>query len=94
MCWFILIFRKGISEPLPVAETFTFDDESGTCLKQKAKLDTLVTLVDANHFLKQYRCKDSLQDVQMATSSSDTRRVVDLLIEQGKHVACRNNIKY
>jgi G3E family GTPase len=52
-------------------------------LKQKAKLDTLVTLVDARHFLEQYSSKDSLQDVKMATSITDTRRVVDLLIEQG-----------
>jgi G3E family GTPase len=68
---------------LPIAETFTFDDESGVSLKQKAKLDTLVTLVDARHFLEQYSSKDSLQDVKMATSITDTRRVVDLLIEQG-----------
>jgi G3E family GTPase len=68
---------------LPIAETFTFDDESGVSLKQKAKLDTLVTLVDARHFLEQYTSKDSLQDVKMATSITDTRRVVDLLIEQG-----------
>eukprot|EP00029_Vermamoeba_vermiformis_P002133 TRINITY_DN1251_c0_g1_i2.p1 TRINITY_DN1251_c0_g1~~TRINITY_DN1251_c0_g1_i2.p1 ORF type:complete len:355 (+),score=42.61 TRINITY_DN1251_c0_g1_i2:748-1812(+) len=79
---YLVIESSGISEPLPIAETFTFDDESGVFLKQKAKLDTLVTLVDAKHFLEQYNSKDSLQEVQMAASSTDTRRVVDLLIEQ------------
>jgi molybdopterin-guanine dinucleotide biosynthesis protein len=49
---YLVIESSGISEPLPIAETFTFDDDSGVSLKQKAKLDTLVTLVDARHFLE------------------------------------------
>jgi len=48
---YLLIESSGISEPLPVAQTFSFDDETGTCLKDIAHLDTLVTVVDAPRFI-------------------------------------------
>ena len=50
----LLIESTGISEPLPVAETFTFADEEGVSLSDVAKLDTMVTVVDAVNFLKDY----------------------------------------
>jgi G3E family GTPase len=48
---YLLIESTGISEPLPVAETFTFEDEAGRRLADLAKLDTMVTVVDAHNFL-------------------------------------------
>ncbi len=50
---YLLIESSGISEPLPVAQTFSFDDESGTSLRDLAVLDTLVTVVDATRFLSE-----------------------------------------
>ncbi len=50
---YLLIESSGISEPLPVAQTFSFDDDSGTSLQDLAVLDTLVTVVDATRFLKE-----------------------------------------
>ena len=51
---YLVIESTGISEPLPVAETFTFADEDGVSLSDVAKLDTMVTVVDAVNFLKDY----------------------------------------
>jgi G3E family GTPase len=86
---YLLIESTGISEPLPVAETFTFEDESGRCLNDIARLDTLVTVVDALNFLKDYSSEDSLAErgAQLTDASGqavedDNRTVVDLLIEQ------------
>ena len=52
----LVIESTGISEPLPVAETFTFADEQCVSLSDVAKLDTMVTVVDAVNFLKDYHC--------------------------------------
>jgi len=50
---YLLIESSGVSEPLPVAQTFSFDDETGTSLRDLAVLDTLVTVVDATRFLRE-----------------------------------------
>ena len=59
---YLLIESTGISEPLPVAETFTFTDEAGSSLSDLAQLDTLVTVVDARNFLDDYCSADELRD--------------------------------
>ncbi|CAG9220221.1 Putative metal chaperone YciC [Paraburkholderia tropica] len=78
----LVIESTGISEPLPVAETFTFADESGQSLSDVARLDTMVTVVDAFNFLRDYGSQDSLQVRGESLGDEDTRTVVDLLIEQ------------
>ncbi|HTJ95791.1 MAG TPA: zinc metallochaperone GTPase ZigA, partial [Pararobbsia sp.] len=78
----LVIESTGISEPLPVAETFTFADEGGQSLSDVARLDTMVTVVDAFNFLKDYSSQDSLQTRGESLGDEDTRTVVDLLIEQ------------
>lgn len=78
----ILIESTGISEPLPVAETFTFEDEQGQCLNDLARLDTMVTVVDAFNFLRDYSTLETLGDRRVARDESDDRCVVDLLVEQ------------
>ncbi|MBO5393044.1 MAG: GTP-binding protein, partial [Pseudomonas sp.] len=57
---YLLIESTGISEPLPVAETFTFRDESGQSLADIARLDTMVTVVDGLNFLQDYQAAESL----------------------------------
>ena len=59
---YLVIESTGISEPLPVAETFTFADENGTSLSDVASLDTMVTVVDAINFLKDYEEAKELQE--------------------------------
>lgn len=78
----LVIESTGISEPLPVAETFTFTAEDGTSLSDLARLDTLVTVVDAFNFLKDYSSRDSLRQRGESLGEEDQRTVVDLLIEQ------------
>jgi G3E family GTPase len=79
---YLLIESTGISEPLPVAETFTFDDEHGVSLSQVARLDTMVTVVDAVNFLQDYEEAQSLQERGESLGEDDERSVADLLIEQ------------
>lgn len=79
---YLLIESSGISEPLPVAETFTFRDEDGRSLDDLARLDTMVTVVDACHFLRDYASRDSLTDRQASLGEEDERAMADLLIEQ------------
>lgn len=78
----LVIESTGISEPLPVAETFTFADEKGQSLSDIARLDTMVTVVDAFNFLRDYGSSDSLQSRGESLGDEDRRKVVDLLIEQ------------
>jgi len=79
---YLLIESTGISEPLPVAETFTFEQESGESLADVARLDTMVTVVDAENFLKDYLTGDTLTDRKQSLGEGDERAVVDLLVQQ------------
>ncbi|PJN48858.1 putative metal chaperone YciC [Paenibacillus sp. GM1FR] len=80
---YILIESTGISEPVPVAQTFTYaDEESGIDLTRLARLDCLVTVVDANRFWHDFGSGQSLLDRNQATGDEDNRDVVDLLIDQ------------
>lgn len=79
---YLLIESTGISEPLPVAETFTFADENGTSLSEVAKLDTMVTVVDAVNFLTDYDEAKDLQQTDENLGEEDERSVADLLIDQ------------
>lgn len=79
---YLLIESTGISEPLPVAETFTFSDDTGDSLAQLARLDTLVTVVDALNFERDFNSLDELQDRDLAIDEDDPRSIVDLLVDQ------------
>lgn len=77
-----MIESTGISEPLPVAETFTFEDEDGVSLGEVAELDTMVTVVDAVNFLKDYEQAKYLQETDESLGEDDERSVADLLVDQ------------
>jgi len=79
---YLLIESTGISEPMPVAETFTFEDEEGQSLSQVAQLDTMVTVVDAANFTSEIQSFDDLTDRQIGLGDDDDRNVVDLLVDQ------------
>ena len=67
---------------MPVAETFTFADEDGVSLSDVAKLDTMVTVVDAVNFLKDYEEAKYLKETGESLGEEDERSVADLLVEQ------------
>ena len=79
---YLVIESTGISEPLPVAETFTFADETGVSLSDVARLDTMVTVVDAVNFLKDYEEAKYLKDSGESLGEDDDRSVADLLVDQ------------
>jgi len=79
---YLLIESTGISEPLPVAETFTFRDEQGRSLSDMARLDTMVTVVDGLNFLRDFQAADSLASRGETLGEEDERSISDLLIEQ------------
>ena len=80
---YIVIESSGISEPIPVAQTFTYmDEELAINLSNICRLDTMVTVVDANRFWDDYASGESLLDRQEAIDGTDTREVIDLLIDQ------------
>jgi G3E family GTPase len=91
----VVIESSGISEPLQVAETFTFADEEGSNLAVRrseakrsvtpqdfATLDTLVTVVDAANFDAQVGCVERLRDVRLGADEEDERSIAALLVEQ------------
>lgn len=78
----ILIESTGISEPLPIAETFTFADESGVSLSDLVQLDSMITVVDALNFLKDFESLDSLRERELGAGEEDDRDIVDLLVDQ------------
>ncbi|MGG0239121.1 GTP-binding protein [Bacillus rhizoplanae] len=80
---YIVIESSGISEPIPVAQTFTYmDEELAINLSNTCRLDTMVTVVDANRFWDDYASGENLLDRQEAIDETDTREVIDLLIDQ------------
>ncbi|MEL6822137.1 MAG: GTP-binding protein, partial [Calditrichota bacterium] len=79
---YLLIESTGISEPIPVAQTFTFEDENGVSLGQVSRLDTMVTVVDTASFLKDYDAADALKDRGESLGEEDNRTVTNLLIDQ------------
>ncbi|WHU81692.1 zinc metallochaperone GTPase ZigA (plasmid) [Pantoea agglomerans pv. betae] len=78
----LVIESTGISEPLPVAETFTFEDEASESLSAYARLDSMITVVDGFNFLRDYRSADDLQSRGESLGAQDERSVVDLLVDQ------------
>ncbi|WAC46214.1 zinc metallochaperone GTPase ZigA [Pseudomonas sp. SL4(2022)] len=79
---YLLIESTGISEPLPVAETFTFRGEDGQSLADLARLDTMVTVVDGVNFLRDFHEAESLASRGETLGEDDERSITDLLIEQ------------
>ncbi|WP_306115345.1 MULTISPECIES: GTP-binding protein [unclassified Roseovarius] len=79
---YLLIESTGISEPLPVATTFEFRDEDGESLSDVARLDTMVTVVDAVNLLKDYSSHDFLHDRGETMGDEDERTLVHLLTDQ------------
>jgi G3E family GTPase len=79
---YLLIESTGIGEPLPVAATFTFETEDGASLAEVARLDTMVTVVDAERFLDDLGSVDDLRDRQLALGDDDERTLADLLVDQ------------
>jgi len=79
---YLLIESTGVSEPLPVAQTFTFEDENAQSLQSLTRLDTMVTVVDAANFLDQYATGDSLKEKNVAMNEEDERTISDLFIDQ------------
>lgn len=79
---YLLIESTGIAEPLPVAATFDFRDENEQSLSDVAKLDTMVTVVDAVNLLADYSSSDLLKDRGESLGDEDNRTLVDLLVDQ------------
>ena len=79
---YLLIESTGISEPLPVAETFTFPLDDGISLGDVAQLDTMVTLVDARNILRELETLDTLAERSMGMTPDDERTIADLLVDQ------------
>lgn len=79
---YLVIESTGISEPLPVAMTFTFQDETGASLSEVAELDTLVSVVDASAFMELLTSSRALSQIGMGVDDQDERTLADLLIDQ------------
>lgn len=79
---YLLIESTGIGEPLPVAETFSFPDENGRTLGDVARLDTMVTVVDAANFMDNFLSTDELRDRELGIDETDDRDISQLLADQ------------
>ncbi|GGU27349.1 GTP-binding protein [Lentzea flava] len=80
----ILIESTGISEPMPVVATFDWTFSDGTSLSDHARLDTMVTLIDAAGFLRELTAGDRLDERDLAAADSDERTISDLLVDQAE----------
>jgi G3E family GTPase len=78
----LLIESTGISEPMPVAQTFTFEDEDGRSLSEIATLDTMVTVVDAASLPAMVESTEALADRGLTAGEEDVRHLSELLIDQ------------
>jgi G3E family GTPase len=79
---YLLIESTGIGEPMPIAATFAHTNEDGESLSQVARLDTMITVVDAANFLRNIESSEDLQQLGIGADESDDRTIVDLLIDQ------------
>ena len=79
---YLLIESTGIGEPMPVAATFLFEDEDGSSLSSVARLDTMVTVVDASRFLQHFEVLEELAELGIGRDDEDDRAVTDLLVDQ------------
>jgi G3E family GTPase len=80
---YLLIESSGISEPLPVAQTFTYKDENNNIdLSAIADLDTLVTVVDSYNFIRDFSSVETLQQKGASDMEGDNRTLVNLLTDQ------------
>ena len=79
---YLVIESTGVSEPLPVAATFSFRDEDGESLGDVSRLDCMVTVVDAVNLMNDYSSEDFLVDRGETAGEGDDRRLVSLLVEQ------------
>ncbi|MGD6774032.1 GTP-binding protein [Sutcliffiella horikoshii] len=80
---YIVIESSGISEPIPVAQTFTYlDEEFNIDLTEKCRLDAMITVVDGFRFYDDYQSGESLLDRKQGTDETDIREISDLLIDQ------------
>jgi len=78
----IVIESTGISEPMPVAATFSWEFEDGFVLSELARLDTMVTVIDACTFLPELARGEALTDRNLAVADGDGRNIADLLVDQ------------